>query len=140
MARYSINPDTEVYHESGANEMHRLSRKPPSDVALIENFPLIFNDPKTKPCTRRVQEYEQGPGFVKIRNVVSDHVVKFIRATFELDATSLFARSRIGFVDVVSRTWIRGRTVEEGDIRDSSNSCNYVTLLRPIQAPLLIFL
>lgn len=74
--------------------MHRLSRKPPSDVALIENFPLIFNDPKTKPCTRRVQEYEQGPGFVKIRNVVSDHVVKFIRATFELDATSLFARSR----------------------------------------------
>lgn len=94
MARYSINPNTEVYHESGANEMHRLSRKPPSDVALIENFPLIFNDPKTKPCTRRVQEYEQGPGFVKIRNVVSDHVVKFIRATFELDATSLFARSR----------------------------------------------
>lgn len=50
IARYSINPDTGVYRESEAktNEMHRLSRKPPSDVVLIENFPLIFNDPASE--------------------------------------------------------------------------------------------
>lgn len=40
MARYSINPDTEVYHESGANEMHRLSRKATLGRGVNRKFPI----------------------------------------------------------------------------------------------------
>lgn len=60
-------------------------------MVLIENFPLIFNDPAKTKRGRGIQEGGGGGGrgsrFVKIRNVVPDHVVKFV------SGTALLARS-----------------------------------------------
>lgn len=136
-ARYSINPD--VSRKRGKSEMHRLPRNPPSDVVLIENFPLIFNDPARENETGASGNTERG-----------QDSLKFVTSFPTTWLNSLGARSnwmrRVSLCTLLlcspCFTNLDGRHTDQWKKAISGFLelvDNYVTLLRPIRATDLNF-